>query len=58
MNWHNELGQIAREPISPVLNLTGQTPSNSAEESGAQLIKPKRLSSIYSLLALELIRIF
>ena len=58
MNWHNELGQIAREPISPALNLTGQTPPTSAEESAAQLIKPKRLSSIYSLLALELIRIF
>jgi len=58
MNWHNELGQLAREPISSALNLTGQTPPTSAEESGAQLIKPKRLSSIYSLLALELIRIF
>ena len=56
MNWHNELGQIAREPMSTSLHI-GQVAGDSESES-AQLVSAAKPASIYNLLALELLRIF
>ena len=56
VNWHNELGQIAREPVSTSLHI-GQLAGDSESES-AQLVNAARPASIYNLLALELLRIF
>ena len=56
VNWHNELGQIAREPMSTSLHI-GQMAGDSESES-AQLVNAAKPASIYNLLALELLRIF
>jgi len=56
MNWHNELGQIAREQASPSLHIAEKAGSEGQES--AQLISRAKPASIYSLLALELLRIF
>ena len=56
MNWHNELGQIAREPASPSLHIADTEGSDDRES--AQLVSKAKPASIYSLLALELLRIF
>ena len=56
MNWHNELGQIAREPASPSLHIADTV--GSADQESAQLVSKAEPASIYSLLALELLRIF
>ena len=56
MNWHNELGQIAREPMSTSLHI-GQVAGDSETES-AQLVSAAKPASIYNLLALELLRLF
>ena len=56
MNWHNELGQIAREPASPSLHIADAAGSD--DQESAQLVSKAKPASIYSLLALELLRIF
>jgi hypothetical protein len=56
MNWHNELGQIAREQASPSLHIADK--AGSEDQASAQLISKAKPASIYSLLALELLRIF
>ena len=56
MNWHNELGQIAREPASPSLHIADT--AGSGDQESAQLVSKAKPASIYSLLALELLRIF
>jgi len=56
MNWHNELGQIAREQASPSLHIAVKAGND--DRASAQLISKAKPASIYSLLALELLRIF
>ena len=56
MNWHNELGQIAREQASPSLQIADTEGSD--DQESAQLVSKAKPASIYSLLALELLRIF
>jgi len=56
MNWHNELGQIAREQASPSLHIADTAGSD--DQASAQLVSKAKPASIYSLLALELLRIF
>ena len=56
MNWHNELGQITREQASPSLHIADT--AGSGDQESAQLVSKAKPASIYSLLALELLRIF